>query len=52
MSAPKWLGHMVNEWLAVVVTACKYREAVGTEGEREVAGGSCSSVGICAQLEG
>ncbi len=36
--APRRLGHMVEERLLVVVTACQYRDAVGAEGEREVAG--------------
>ncbi len=38
MSAPRRPGHMVKEQLSVVVTTCKYRDAVGTTGERKVAG--------------
>ncbi len=52
LSAPRRSGHMVKERLSIVVTSCKYREAVGTDGERKVAGVSCLSVGVCAHLEG
>ncbi len=52
MSAPGRPCQMGKEWINVVVTAFKYREAVGTEGERKVAGVSCWSMGIYAQLEG
>ncbi len=52
LSAPRRPGHMVKEWLTVVVTACKYRDAVGTEGERKIAGVSNWSVGVRAQLGG
>ena len=47
LPAPRRLGHMVEGRLSVVVTACKYRDAVGTEGEREAAGVGCWSVGVC-----
>ena len=41
LPAPRRPGHMVEERLFVVVTACKYRDAASTASEREIAGVGC-----------